>query len=116
MLKNKITASVVAGGMALVGLVSGIAAMASAQSVTTVNPANDTRVVSPTTGTAEVANTNEVSSKPDTDQIDNQQGDQSGTADSIDQQGEHVDGASDKNGIEVKDINETASSLDKAGE
>jgi hypothetical protein len=37
MLKNKISASLIAGGMALVGLIAGVATMASAQSATTTN-------------------------------------------------------------------------------
>ena len=116
MLKNKITASLAVGGMALVGLVSGIAAMANAQSVTTVNPSKEIKVAPSTTGTLESVGTNEVSSKPDTDSVDGEQGGRRDVPDQIDQQGGHVDGANDKNGVEVKDVNEPTSSLDNASE
>ena len=105
MLKNKFSNSFLVGLMALVGLGSGVAIMASAQSATTPSVTANTTVKAQTVDTPEAG-----------DVADNPDGTDVSTATvSAGQKVEHGDKAGDKDGDAASEANEGVGSTD-AGE
>jgi hypothetical protein len=113
MLKNKLSAPLFVGGMAVIGLVAGIATMASAQT--------SAPIVAPTTTTAavtQVADTPEPGDVVDSATVDTPEaGDVADmpTTVSAGQTGESVDKANDTDGSASSEASEPAGSSDASG-
>ncbi len=107
MLKNKLTTSLIIGGMALVGLVTGVATMAGAQSqniTATATPANNTVQNQAVVDTPEPGDVPDVTTSQTVDTPE--------AGDVADVQGEHADKANDSDGGATKEAGESASSTD----
>ncbi len=114
MLKNKLQTSLIVGGMALVGLVAGVATMAGAQSTATkatpINPVVQSQAVD-TPEPGDVAdNANQAVDTPEAGDVAD-----SATSTNVSSVGHHdesADKANDSDGSATKEAGESASSTD----